>query len=71
MYELTRKNNKILIPFEWTEQRQKAFDEIKKKMILASVITYSNFKKLFILYTDVLRKSVKVILYQKEDDKRE
>src|SRR6266498_5938864 len=33
MYEPTQKNDRTLVPFEWTNQRQKA----KRKMTIASV----------------------------------
>ena len=71
MYELTRKDNGTLVPFEWTDQRQKAFDKIKKKMTTISVIAHLDFNKPFILYTDASGGDVRAVLHQKGNDERE
>src|SRR6266498_4374791 len=71
MYELTRKDNETLIPFEWTDQKQRTFKKIKKRMITASVVAHPNFDKPFILYTNVSGGGVKAVLHQKGDDGRE
>ena len=63
IYELTRKDNRILVLFKWTKQRQKAFDEIKKKMIMASVVAHPDFDKPFILYIDISGGGIGVVLY--------
>src|SRR6266540_5215455 len=52
MYELTREENDKAVPFEWTAARQKAFEAIKAKLAIASVVAHFNFNKPFILYTD-------------------
>ncbi len=40
-------------------------------MTTASVVAHSDFDKPFILYTDISGGSVRAILHQKRDDKRE
>ncbi len=40
------------VPFVWNEKRQKAFDEIKKRMTMAPIVAYPDFEKPFILYMD-------------------
>ncbi len=35
------------------------------------IIVYSDFNKLFILYTDALGRSVRTVLHQKGDDRKE
>jgi len=42
--------------------RQKAFKVIKAKLVAVLMVAYSNFDKLFILYTDVLGEGIGDIL---------
>ncbi len=63
MYELTRKDNGTPVLFEWTDRRQKTFNEIKKRMITASVVVHPDFDKPFILYTDASGGGVRAVLY--------
>ncbi len=51
--------------------KQKAFDIIKAKLVMVSVVTYPNFNKLFILYTDVLDGGIGAILHQKDDRRKQ
>src|SRR6266540_2608798 len=46
MYELIRKNEGILVSFKWTKRRQRAFDEIKKRMITVLVIAHQTLTSL-------------------------
>ncbi len=71
MYKLTREENGKPVPFEWTLTRQKAFEVIKAKLAIASVIAYPNFDKPFILYIDASGGDVRAVLHQKGDDERE
>jgi len=71
MYELMREENGKPVLFEWMLARQKTFEAIKAKLIMTLMIVYSDFDKSFILYMDVSDRSVRAILYQKGDDKRE
>src|SRR6266498_4711121 len=71
MYELTQMENGKYVPFVWNEKRQKAFDEIKKRMMMAPIVAYPDFEKLFILYTDASGKSIGAVLHQKDDQGKE
>ena len=48
LYDFTQKN----VPFEWSETCDKAFNELKDKMLSADVLGFPNFKRPFILATD-------------------
>ena len=71
MYELTRKENGKPMLFEWMLARQKAFETIKAKLATAPVVTYPNFDRPFILYTDASGGGVGAVLHQKGEDSRE
>ncbi len=57
--------------FEWTSARQKAFEAIKAKLAIASVIAHPDFDKPFILYTNTSGGGVEAVLHQKGDNRRE
>ena len=40
--------------FSWTDECQNAFEIFKKALINNPIVIYTNYKKLFILYTDTL-----------------
>ncbi len=63
--------NRKYVPFVWNDKRQKAFDEIKKRMTMAPIVVHPNFEKPFILYTDVSGEGIGAILYQKNDQDKE
>jgi len=71
MYELTREENGKAVPFEWIAAIQKAFETIKAKLAMASVVAHPNFDKPFILYTDASGGGIGAVLHQKGDDGRE
>jgi len=71
MYELMQIENGKYVPFVWNEKRQKAFDEIKRRMTIAPIVAYPDFKKHFILYTNVSREGIEAILHQKDDQGKE
>ena len=71
MYELTQIENRKYIPFVWNEKRQKAFNEIKKRMMMTSIVAHLNFEKPFILYTDASGKGIGAVLHQKDDQGKE
>ncbi len=71
MYELTQMENGKYVPFVWNEKRQKAFDEIKRKMTMAPIVAHLDFEKPFILYTDAFREGIGVVLHQKDDQDKE
>src|SRR6266542_5899951 len=58
IYELTQIENRKYVPFVWNDKRQKAFDEIKRRMTMAFIVAYPNFEKPFILYTDTSREGI-------------
>ena len=45
LYDLTKKD----VPFKWSETCDKAFNELKDKMLSADVLGFPNFKRPFIL----------------------
>ncbi len=67
MYELTQMENGKYVPFVWNEKRQKAFDEIKKRMTIAPIVAHPDFEKPFILYTDASGEGIGAVLHQKDD----
>jgi len=67
MYELTQIKNGKYVLFVWNDKKQKAFDNIKKRITIALIVAYSNFKKPFILYMDASKEDIRVVLYQKDD----
>src|SRR6266542_3461155 len=71
MYELTQMENGKYIPFAWNEKRQEAFDEIKRKMMMAPIVAHPDFEKPFILYTDAFREDIGAVLHQKDDQDKE
>ena len=71
MYELTREEDSKPVPLEQTSARQKAFEVIKVKLVMAPMVAHPNFDKPFILYTDASGGGVGAILHQKGDDGRE
>ncbi len=71
MYKLTQIENEKYVPFVWNDKKQKAFDNIKKRMIMAPIVAYPNFKKPFILYTNIFREGIGAVLYQKNDQGKE
>ena len=67
MTELLKKNKK----FEWTEECQKAFDELKQMMTEAPILGYLDEEKEFILMTDASGKGLGAVLSQEDDEGRE
>src|ERR1043166_6767341 len=64
LHDLTKKR----VPFEWTNERQQAFNKVKQILTKASVLVHLDFNKEFKLYTDVLQKGLGAILCQENDD---
>ena len=52
---------------EWSDDCQKAFDELKKLCTSAPVLAYANYKKEFQLHTDASELGMGGVLYQKDD----
>jgi hypothetical protein len=58
-------------PLEWTEERNTAFEILKKKLIEAPILQFPNFEKEFILCTDASGKGVGAVLAQLNDEGKE
>src|SRR6266542_6154481 len=71
MYELTQMENGKYVLFVWNEKRQKAFDEIKKRMTMVPIVAYSDFEKPFILYMDASGEGIAAVLNQKDNQGKE
>src|SRR6266540_2152497 len=71
MYELTQMENGKYVPFAWNEKRQKAFDEIKRRITIVLIVAHSDFEKSFILYMDASGKGIGAVLHQKDDQSKE
>ena len=71
MYELTQMKNRKYILFIQNEKRQRIFNDIKKRMMMTSIVAYPDFKKSFILYMNAFRKGIGMILHQKDDQGKE
>ncbi len=71
MYELTQMENGKYIPFVWNDKRQKAFNNIKKRMTMALIVAHPNFEKPFILYINIFREGIGAVLHQKDNQGKE
>ena len=71
MYELIQIENGKYVPFVRNDKRQKAFDNIKKRMTMAPIVAHPNFEKPFILYTDIFGEGIGAVLHQKDDQNKE
>jgi hypothetical protein len=52
------------IPFKWTDEEQKAFDEIKNHISAESLLTYPNFDIPFDVYTDASDRQLGAVILQ-------
>jgi ribonuclease HI len=50
--------------FSWTDEHQMAFDELKKRLTTAPVLTLSDQSKRFIVYSDASRDGLGCVLMQ-------
>jgi hypothetical protein len=60
MIELLRKDKK----FTWTESCEKSFQELKKRLTTAPVLTLLDFHQDFIIYCDTSRQDLGCVLMQ-------
>ncbi|WVZ89377.1 LOW QUALITY PROTEIN: hypothetical protein U9M48_035794 [Paspalum notatum var. saurae] len=51
-------------PFIWTKERQAAFDELKKRLTTAPVLTLPDLTKSFIMYCDASKEGLGCVLMQ-------
>ena len=62
---------KAKVTITWNEKIIEAFKYLKQKLCSAPILVHPNFSKPFILYTDVLKLGLSVILMQEDNDKEE
>ena len=67
MLDLLKKD----IPFQWNDKRQNAFERLKDTLIKAPILTYPDFYKPFIIYTDASGTELGAVLLQIRDDGKE
>ena len=67
LYRLTERGR----AFEWTDEFDAAFQELKKRLISAPVLFFPNFDKPFLLDTDGSETGVGAVLSQLSDDGQE
>ena len=57
--------------YEWNNQWQEAFDELKQRLVTAPILIYPNYKTEFILSTDTSYDGYRATLSQIADDGKE
>ena len=65
IYELTKKGR----PFVWGDEQQKAFDEIKSRLLKTPVLSMPDKRGRFPLYSDTSKYATGSALYQVQDGK--
>lgn len=63
MIDLTKKDEEFI----WTEECEKAFNELKQRLISPPILAYPNYSEPYILQTDASRDSVGMVLAQVQD----
>ncbi|WVZ70423.1 hypothetical protein U9M48_019094 [Paspalum notatum var. saurae] len=59
------------VPFIWTKERQAAFDELKKRLTTAPVLTLPDLTKSFTVYCDASKEGLGCVLMQEGKEIRE
>ena len=57
--------------YNWNNQQQEAFNELKQRLVTASILIYPNYKAEFILSTNASYNEFGAILSQIADDEKE
>ena len=65
MYELTKKGR----PFVWGDEQQKAFDEIKSRLLKPPILSMPDKRGIFLLYSDTSKFATGSALYQVQNGK--
>ena len=65
IYELTKKDR----PFIWGDEQQRAFEEIKKRLISPLVLSMPDKRGRFLLYSDTSKYATGIALYQVQNGK--
>lgn len=66
--------NKLLkknVPFNWTNAQQQAFEYLKNCLISSPILTYPQWNRPFILFTDASTFALGAVLSQKDEDGNE
>jgi len=64
LHRLTCKN----VVFEWSQECQTSFEELKKRLVIPPVLAYPNFDVDFVLETDASHQGLGAVLSQKQED---
>ena len=64
LHALTKKD----VPFAWTHNCQKAFDDLKELLINSPLLVFPDFSRPFVLETDASGAGLGAVLAQKQDD---
>ena len=67
MLELLKKD----VPFQWDQKKQTAFDRLKECLTKAPILSYPNFTRPFIIFTDASETGLGAVLSQIQDDGKE
>ena len=67
LYTLLKKD----IPFLWENNQQKAFDHLKEILTKAPVLSYPDFTKPFVIFTDASKIGLGAVLSQRKEDEKE
>ena len=59
------------VKFIWREKQQKAFEILKEELIKAPVLTYPDFNKQFIIFTNASKRGLGAVLSQLDDEGKE
>ena len=65
IYELTKKGR----PFVWGDEQQRAFDEIKSRLLKPPILSIPDKRGRFLLYSDTSKYATGSALYQVQDGK--
>ena len=65
IYELTKKDT----PFVWADEQQKAFGEIKNRLLKPPILSMPDKRGRFLLYSDTSKYATGSALYQVKDGK--
>ena len=60
--------NKKKTLVEWIAECQQAFEQLKQLCSQTPILAYANYKKPFMLHTNVRENELGAVLYQKQDD---
>ncbi|OAE24794.1 hypothetical protein AXG93_3086s1010 [Marchantia polymorpha subsp. ruderalis] len=58
-------------PYEWEEEQQKAFEELKDKLTSASVLRSPDWNKLYHVFVDTLAFAIGAVLSQRVENRRD